>query len=260
MSSKSNIVVTTKSQVQAEKMATSKLHNYLTKAVAETLQENTTTLNALQASVPVFIANYYLTINNQNKPEYIENMKKIVAHLNAKSDIITFSTTKFTPCGIPVIESMANSLKANLSRKTLDSIERMKLKTEIQDWRSESLIKAPTTVNKEDAWVAQKYTAKQLDCANRGIKMELTFSQMKRLLKRKYCYYSGVELKENTCHRVTLDRKDCTKGYTVENTVACSFAVNQFKNSMTESKDLFEGQKMSSEHIKKMLSAFGKLM
>lgn len=254
------IVVQTKQQAKAEKMAKTTVISLLPVSFLDELVSNQTTLNAIQSSVPVFISNYFLTLQPQNKPDYINNMKKIVDKLDKTQDIITFSKTKNNCVGVPVIESYANSIKMNLSEKVINSIERQKLKVAIEDWKSDALIKAPTTACKEDAWVAQKYTAKQVDCASRGIKMELTFNQMKRLLKRKYCYYSGVELKENTCHRVTLDRKDCTKGYTVDNTVACSFAVNQCKNSLLESKEFFEGSRLTDENIKKMLTSFVKVM
>ncbi len=52
------------------------------------------------------------------------------------------------------------------------------------------------------------------------------------------CYYTGIEIKHNIgCHQydsISLERLDSSKGYTKDNVVLASFAINSFKGMMNE--------------------------
>ena len=219
------------------------------------------TLACLECNVVDWIVRHYLTMGDGVTKEFVANTKTIVRCLKSHNyQHITFSSKEMNKLGVPLIVGVSEELRSVLPPRIVNSIERNKLRNTIDNWKSGKLLEAPTNFQKTDSFVAQKYLDKQLDCAKRGIEMHLTFSEMKTLIKRTYCYYSGVKLVEGTNHRVTLDRINCDIGYTKENTVACSYAVNQFKNIMLESKDLFKDSNMSQEHIKTMLSKFVELM
>ena len=109
-----------------------------------------------------------------------------------------------------------------------------------------------------DTYVAAKYLSKKHNAISRGIDFCLTLSDMSRLLKTKKCHYSGITLKLEGDHKLTLDRKDDSIGYTKENTFACSYTVNQIKNKLMESREDTKG--MQDKDIKKMLLSFAALL
>ena len=109
-----------------------------------------------------------------------------------------------------------------------------------------------------DTYVAAKYLSKKHNAISRGIDFSLTLSDMARLLKVKKCYYSGITLALEGEHKLTLDRKDDSVGYSKENTFACSYTVNQIKNKLMESREYTKG--MQDKDIKKMLLAFAELL
>ena len=82
-----------------------------------------------------------------------------------------------------------------------------------------------------DVKLAMKYTNKYIDAKERGLEFTLSLSDMRRLLTKKRCYYTGIILTDNGIEpsKRTLDRKNNTKGYTPENTVACCHAANRLK-------------------------------
>lgn len=109
-----------------------------------------------------------------------------------------------------------------------------------------------------DTYVAAKYLSKKHNAITRGIDFNLTLSDMSKLLKTKKCHYSGITLTLDGDHKLTLDRKDDTIGYTKENTFACSHTVNQIKNKLMESREDTKG--MQDKDIKKMLLSFAALI
>lgn len=109
-----------------------------------------------------------------------------------------------------------------------------------------------------DTYVAAKYLSKKHNAVSRGIDFCLTLSDMQKLLKTKKCHYSGITLTLEGDHKLTLDRKDDSIGYTKENTFACSHTVNQIKNKLMESKEDTKG--MQDKDIKKMLLSFAALL
>ena len=109
-----------------------------------------------------------------------------------------------------------------------------------------------------DTYVAAKYLSKKYNAITRGIDFSLTLSDMARLLKVKKCHYSGITLTLEGEHKLTLDRKDDSVGYTKDNTFACSHTVNKIKNKLMESREDTKG--MQDKDIKKMLLAFAELL
>lgn len=85
--------------------------------------------------------------------------------------------------------------------------------------------------------LAKQYIDKIDSSEKRDISFELTFSQFKKLLSLKRCYYTSRPFipyeERNESNRGswrTLDRIDNSKGYTLENTVACCGAINFLKS------------------------------
>ena len=108
-----------------------------------------------------------------------------------------------------------------------------------------------------DSLVALKYLQKKQQAESRGIEFKLTLNDVKRLMKTKRCYYSGVELTLLDDTHISFDRKDSSVGYTVENTVACASIVNALKNSLIEDHKVVKI--LSNKEIKKMLISFSEL-
>lgn len=106
--------------------------------------------------------------------------------------------------------------------------------------------------------IAKAYYAKVNSCQQRGIPFELSIAQFRKLMLTKVCYYTGKPLTlqlgvgadKSAAHRTTIDRVNNQIGYTKENSVACSKAVNDWKNTALETfnplnRDLSVGDLMS---------------
>lgn len=87
----------------------------------------------------------------------------------------------------------------------------------------------------DDIQIAAKFVAKAKSSSDRNIQFMLSFSEYKRLLKTKKCYYTGVELtfEKNQPNSFTIDRIDADRGYIHGNCVACSYIMNQKKKDLT---------------------------
>ena len=77
-----------------------------------------------------------------------------------------------------------------------------------------------------DLKVAQKYVSLSNNASSRRLEFSLTLNHVKKLLTAKKCYFTDSVQR-------TVDRLDASKGYTVENTVACTLGFNQKKNNLT---------------------------
>lgn len=82
------------------------------------------------------------------------------------------------------------------------------------------------------------YNSKKNSCKSRKIEFLLTKEQCKELLSIEQCAYTGVVMtftesgsKVQKPTDVTLERVDCTKPYTLENTIAVCKAANGAKNA-----------------------------
>lgn len=104
------------------------------------------------------------------------------------------------------------------------------------------LVKPKTAYIVTDEAVARKFIKMAGSASKRGIENKLTLAHVRRLLKRKTCFYTGVTMTEpandgsvNNSDR-TFDRIDASKGYTDSNVVACTHFANHLKNLLLENK------------------------
>lgn len=87
-----------------------------------------------------------------------------------------------------------------------------------------------------DKMVAQYYVNKVQSCRTREIEFNLTFTQVKNMLRAKKCQYTGVTLTKSTSSSqlptdVTIERIDPSKAYETGNVCAVSYAANQAKSA-----------------------------
>lgn len=89
-----------------------------------------------------------------------------------------------------------------------------------------------------ELYVAKYYQNKVNQCNQRGIDWHLTINDVRRILARKKCAYSGIDLTHTSAGKtsdtqrftdLTLERKDSSKGYTKENTIAVCYGFNNIK-------------------------------
>ena len=85
--------------------------------------------------------------------------------------------------------------------------------------------------------VAKKYLQLQESARKRGKEFNITLSDVRTLLKKKVCHYTGMKFTDTENLKRTIDRVDNTKGYVKGNVVACSHIANQLKEMLVENKD-----------------------
>ena len=88
-----------------------------------------------------------------------------------------------------------------------------------------------------DRYLVNYYMNKLDSCKKRGIAFNLTFTQVKNLMRAKKCQYTGVALTHTPFATqtqrdtdVTIERIDSRKPYETGNVCAISFAANQAKS------------------------------
>ena len=93
-----------------------------------------------------------------------------------------------------------------------------------------------------DIKVARKYNGMYISCQDKNIPFDLTLAKVRRLLNQKTCYYTKSILSNATR---TIDRLDPSKGYTIDNVVACDVRINGLKSNLTpqEIKQMYQGLK-----------------
>jgi hypothetical protein len=84
--------------------------------------------------------------------------------------------------------------------------------------------------------LAEKYINLHKSAMRRGKEFNLDIADVRKLLKTKKCFYTGVTLTEieGDNYQRTVDRIDNTRGYVKGNVVACSHLANQIKNELFE--------------------------
>ena len=84
--------------------------------------------------------------------------------------------------------------------------------------------------------VAMKYQSLFESASRRKKEFDLTIGDVKRLLSRKTCAYTGVKLSANAAddNALTIDRLDPDKGYVKGNVYAVSSRANKVKNELFE--------------------------
>lgn len=85
-----------------------------------------------------------------------------------------------------------------------------------------------------DLVVGEKWVNLRKSALRRGKDFNLTFSDVKRLLSRKKCAYTGVSFEPTGDNQRTIDRIDHTKGYVKGNVVPVTDLSNRVKNSLFE--------------------------
>ena len=87
-----------------------------------------------------------------------------------------------------------------------------------------------------DALVARKYYEKYRNAEDRGINFDLSFTDVKKLLKETHCYFTGVEFSKEKGNELsmTFERIDENEGYTKENTKAVTYAANNWKSMVID--------------------------
>lgn len=98
-----------------------------------------------------------------------------------------------------------------------------------------------------DIKVAEKYLQLLRSAASRNLPFNLTMVDVRNLLTRKTCFYTGVKFGTGDLVR-TIDRKNPNKGYVKGNVVACTSKSNSFKEN------LFEHKNVDLQHALKVLT------
>lgn len=195
------------------------------------------------------------------KPMFVEEYNSILMAL-CLNDIISLSDTT-TENGIKIITEIKSPYDMLCETKTLCVFNRKGYDIDYNiDLRNvnDAFIGIDNELNqvKFDTYVSLKLLHKSIQCAQRGIEFSLTFADMKRLLSRKKCYYSGITLTMEGKHSLSLDRIDDKKGYEPSNVVACSVYINNLKNELLENKE--KTRELSNAELKKVLSKFIELL
>lgn len=140
---------------------------------------------------------------------------------------------KKIPLTIELFDSLLSECKKNdfmIKEKVLEKLKQ-RLKNSLP-------IKEPKIKNnkvEEEIKYMNCYQFKYKNSIQRNIEFKLTFTQFKKLLKTKTCFYTGKPLihsfgvNDKPFNHVSLERLDSTKGYTKENTVAVCYGLNQLR-------------------------------
>lgn len=126
--------------------------------------------------------------------------------------------------------------------------------------------------NEEDTRVARKYTHLQASAHSRGKEFGLNLSDVRRLLRKKTCSYTGVQLTEpepqvsgetNTPVATdrTIDRIDPSVGYHPHNVVSVCHLANSLKEQLLEGKLTQRGGKIACDwsFLKSFVSGLDKI-
>lgn len=109
-------------------------------------------------------------------------------------------------------------------------------------------VKGNLSLDTFEVRVAKKYTQLLESANNRKLPFNLSLSDVRKLLSRKTCFYTGVKFDDKNNTR-SIDRIDCNKGYVKGNVVACTLEVNNMKEHFFEHKG-FDQEKVSLLFIK----------
>lgn len=195
----------------------------------------------------------YSTLSNNSKPKesYLTELNKI---LDALQDVGALSLGGVHKNGVRKVSSFDDAVWKDVNTKYLRVVNRVDVEHTI-DFSTAISDQDVVTESTQpfDTLVAMKYIQKQLNAKQRGLEFNLTLQDMRTLLKKKTCYYSGVKLTLSGETALSLDRIDDSIGYTKENTVSCASVVNKVKNELLE-KNMCNG--LTNAQIKRMLSSF----
>lgn len=95
-----------------------------------------------------------------------------------------------------------------------------------------TIIEAPDT---SDIGVAKKFVQVYESARRRGIEFNLTLSDVRVLIKKTKCHYSGLKYDYTDPEKSpSFDRLDSKKGYVKGNVVSCRKDINSLKNVLIE--------------------------
>lgn len=219
-------------------------------------------VKVLDYTLDCFMQNYCSNRRSQSlKEAQIEEYNYILMQL-CLSDVISLSDITHEN-GIKTITDIHEDYLKLCEPSTISIFERKGINLDYElDLRNTNEVFGQLCVDTNkvpfDTFVSVKLLHKQIQCARRGIEFALTFTDMKRLMSRKRCYYSGVELTVDGLHSLSLDRIDNTKAYSRENTVACSAYINALKNELLESK--VATRDITTKELKRVLLKFAEML
>lgn len=112
-----------------------------------------------------------------------------------------------------------------------------------------------------DLLVARKYQQLYTSAMKRSKEWNLSLSDVKKLITRKTCQYSGVKLTKGSgdvarFSDLTIDRLDNTRGYVKGNVYSVCHGANQIKNYLFEANG---GCGLSLPEVQKFINAMSKL-
>jgi len=163
----------------------------------------------------------------------IKLTKEIYYHLCDQAQQKNFSIkTKFKD----LMLSQLNTNSTTQSNTTNTSVAKKTVKPKKSSLKNKS-IKTMSAIE-IDIKFMKCYEHKYHSSLERKIEFKLTFAQFKKLLKTKYCFYTGKPLiydfgvTDKQFNHVSLERLDSSKGYTKENTVAVCHGLNQLRSKL----------------------------
>lgn len=151
-----------------------------------------------------------------NKLDYKKTKKKKLCKICGEEDESLFYITNNNKC--------KKCILSETKYKTMDEDEKNKYKDNLKVWRSNNIIRVRVSGAKHRA-------------IRKGIEFNITDEDIFEKLKEQdnKCYISKVPIsfKENDWYGMSLDRLDCNKGYTKENTIIVTKFVNTSKNTLS---------------------------
>lgn len=147
------------------------------------------------------------------------------------------------------ITSKIKCLKGDIDKGSLSEgvVESHKKKIKVLEQELTNLKEAELPF---DLLVANKYKQLYNSASKRNKEFTLTLQDVRKLLKRKTCQYTGVKFGEGDLCR-SIDRFDSSVGYTKENCFAVTKRINDIKNHLLEREDSTLG--ISFKDLKKFV-------
>lgn len=118
----------------------------------------------------------------------------------------------------------------------------------------------PVRSDSEDLVVSKRLLMLENSAHQRRLEFNLTFVEVRRLLRQKKCYYTGIKFEENgTPNGLTFDRVDNSKGYIIGNVVVCTKEFNNVKGALSLQQMEFLAKGLQKPVKKKMVAKIVKL-
>ena len=84
-----------------------------------------------------------------------------------------------------------------------------------------------------DYQLAKKLVGLHDSADSRGIHFDMSFAHLKRIMRRKTCYYTGTKLQKSGENKRSIERVNNDEGYTDSNTVVVTKRINTIKNDLS---------------------------